>query len=159
MTEIQWIIWLDTHVAWSSFLQELMTINSSLLINLWVMLLAGVTSTVLVENQYSSSFQCSAWCVPKWVSASCKHCHLCFTSSSNWWITNFSANTMCWRKFQLHQDITPTGNMMISAEKSLPLKDHPYFIYLFHHLQVKCDWNMDLIVLNRLWFLRCDLLV
>lgn len=34
MTEIQWIIWLDTHVAWSSLLQEKMAINTSMLINL-----------------------------------------------------------------------------------------------------------------------------
>lgn len=97
MTEIQWIIWLDTHVAWSSFLQEMMTINTSLLINLWFMLLAGVTSTVLAENQYSSSFQCSVCYVPVWVSILLMYCHLCFTSSSNWWITNFSPNTTCIR--------------------------------------------------------------
>lgn len=34
MTEIQWITWLDTRVVSSSFLQEMMTINTSLLINL-----------------------------------------------------------------------------------------------------------------------------
>lgn len=57
--------------------------NTSPLINLWVMLLTGVTSTVLVENQYSLSFQCYALYIPLWVSTSYMHCHLCMTSSAN----------------------------------------------------------------------------
>lgn len=147
---------MDTHVAWSSFLQEMMTINTSPLINLWLTLLTGVTNTALVENQHSLSFQCYALDVPEWVSISYMHCHLCLISSANWWVNNISQNINV--TSQVLQNVSVVWGYRTYWQcdevygEILPLKSHYYFISLLHHplsyLQLKI-WIL-------LFWIGCD---